>query len=161
MITNAMFFRSASEETVTADTVMIGKLRLSLRALYISVVGILITVPPIMFMTYLFKNSKTRKTINENDKSNKTKTDDGVETAKTKSREIQMEEQAKYPHWVVYIAWIVVALSIIVPAFFMILFSMEWGSSKSEEWLTTFVLSFVESLLVVDPMKVRIFFLLG
>ena len=161
MITNAMFFRSASEETVTADTVMIGKLKLSLRALYISVVGILITVPPIMFMTYLFKNSKTRKIIHENDKSNKNKTDDGVETTKTKSREIQMEEQAKYPHWVVYIAWIVVVLSILVPAFFMILFSMEWGTSKSEEWLTTFVLSFVESLLVVDPMKVRIFFLLN
>jgi hypothetical protein len=52
-----------------------------------------------------------------------------------------MEEQAKYPHWVVYIAWIVVVLSILVPAFFMILFSMEWGTSKSEEWLTTFVLS--------------------
>jgi hypothetical protein len=48
-------------------------------------------------MTYLFKNSKTRKIIHENDKSNKNKTDDGVETTKTKSREIQMEEQAKYP----------------------------------------------------------------
>jgi hypothetical protein len=60
-----------------------------------------------------------RKIIHENDKSNKNKTDDGVETTKTKSREIQMEEQAKYPHWVVYIAWIVVVLSILVPAFFM------------------------------------------
>lgn len=146
MITNAMFFQTEDEETVIADTVRIGKLRLSLKTAYISVVGVLITVIPIMIITHLFKNTRVKKKIVKDGKSDKTV---------VKSREITMEEEAKYPHWVIYISWIIVALSIIVPAFFMLLYSMEWGTSKSEEWLTTFVLSFVESLFIVDPLKVR------
>ncbi|XP_052071968.1 uncharacterized protein LOC127710241 [Mytilus californianus] len=147
MITNAMFFQTESEETVIADTVRIGKLRLSLKTAYISVVGVLITVVPIMIITYLFKNTRVKKKIVKDGKPDKTV---------IKSREITMEEEAKYPFWVVYIAWTIVALSILVPAFFMLLYSMEWGTDKSEEWLTTFVLSFVESLFIVDPLKVLI-----
>lgn len=33
---------------------------------------------------------------------------------------------------------------------------MEWGSTKSEDWLSSFVFSLVESLVVFDPMKVFI-----
>jgi hypothetical protein len=41
-------------------------------------------------------------------------------------------------------------------AFFTILYSMEWGKQKAEEWLSTFVLSFFQSVIVVQPIKVRI-----
>jgi len=46
--------------------------------------------------------------------------------------------------------------SIITPAFFTILYSMEWGKTKANEWLTTFVLSFFQSVIVVQPIKVQI-----
>jgi len=45
--------------------------------------------------------------------------------------------------------------SVIAPAFFTILYSMEWGKTKANEWLTTFVLSFFQSVIVVQPIKVR------
>lgn len=147
MITNAMFFKSDDEETVTADTVRIGAFRLSLRTAYISVVGVIITVPPLLFITHLFKNARVKRKVSKNSVSG----DIG-----RRFDEIEVIEEAKLPHWCVYIAWLIVALSILIPAFFLILYSMKWGKDKSEEWLTTFVLSFLESLLVVDPLKVNI-----
>lgn len=47
-----------------------------------------------------------------------------------------------------------VILSIIVPAFFVILYSMQWGKDRSNSWLLSMFLSFFQSLLVVDPIKV-------
>ncbi|XP_067671787.1 polycystin-1-like protein 2 [Haliotis asinina] len=59
-----------------------------------------------------------------------------------------------WPYWVIYVAWFLVALSIAAPAFFTVLYSFEWGADKSSRWLTSFVLSFVESVLLVQPAKV-------
>ncbi|XP_064637018.1 polycystin-1-like protein 2 [Lineus longissimus] len=59
-----------------------------------------------------------------------------------------------FPPWFLYVAWIVCFLSVIGSAFFTILYSMEWGKQKSEEWLSTFVMSFFQSVIVVQPIKV-------
>jgi len=75
--------------------------------------------------------------------------------------------------WCVYIAWFLVALSILVSAFFTILYSFEclvdaylfpnrpykaysfeWGREKSISWLTAFLLSFAESIILIQPLKV-------
>lgn len=57
MISNAMFFRSASDE-VQPDSVQIGSLRFSLTTVYISMIGILITTPPVLLIATLFRKSK-------------------------------------------------------------------------------------------------------
>lgn len=49
---------------------------------------------------------------------------------------------------------LVIALSILTCSFFIILYSMEWGSKRANEWLTTMMLSFGQSVLVIDPFKV-------
>ena len=61
------------------------------------------------------------------------------------------------PHAVVYFAWILVFLTIIVSGFFTILYSMEWGKEKAEKWLMAFSLSFFESVFVIQPLKVRLY----
>ena len=45
--------------------------------------------------------------------------------------------------------------SIVSSGFFTILYSMQWGKEKANEWLTTFVLSFFQSVVIVQPIKVR------
>lgn len=45
-------------------------------------------------------------------------------------------------------------MSILVPAFFVILYSMQWGKERSNDWLVSMVFSFFQSLFVVDPIKV-------
>nr|XP_006820685.1 PREDICTED: polycystic kidney disease protein 1-like 2-like [Saccoglossus kowalevskii] len=58
------------------------------------------------------------------------------------------------PHWCVYFAWLLMFLSSAGSAFFTVLYSMEWGNEKSIQWLITFFLSFFESLILVQPIKV-------
>jgi len=36
----------------------------------------------------------------------------------------------------------------------LILYSFEWGREKSTAWLTAFLLSFLESVIVIQPVKV-------
>lgn len=73
-----------------------------------------------------------------------------------KSNKPSKKQKSAYPlpHGCLYVAWILVALSVLAAGFFTVLYSMEWGSSKSSRWLTSFVLSFVESVLLVQPLKV-------
>lgn len=47
-----------------------------------------------------------------------------------------------------------VALSILTCSFFIILYSLEWGAKRANEWLMTMLLSFGQSILVIDPLKV-------
>ena len=58
------------------------------------------------------------------------------------------------PWWCVYVAWVLVALTVTLSAFFTILYSFEWGGNKSSAWLTSFFLSFIQSVLFIQPIKV-------
>jgi len=70
--------------------------------------------------------------------------------------ELNRKRGRTLPHWVIYISWTLCFVSTIVPAFFVILYSMQWGKERSNAWLTSIGLSFFQSLLVVDPLKVFI-----
>ncbi|XP_077862053.1 polycystin-1-like protein 2 [Saccoglossus kowalevskii] len=60
---------------------------------------------------------------------------------------------AKWPWWVAYIAWTITIIVTLVSAFFIILYSMEWGPIQSEEWLLSFITSYFESTCLIDPIK--------
>jgi polycystin 1L2 len=59
------------------------------------------------------------------------------------------------PWWCAYVAWFLVMVTVAVSGTFTMLYSFEWGGQKSSEWLTAFVLSFLESVIFVQPLKVR------
>ncbi|OWF39370.1 Polycystic kidney disease protein 1-like 2 [Mizuhopecten yessoensis] len=142
MITNAMFF--SPDETNNTDAVSIGSLTFSLKTLYISMVGIVITTFPVVLVAVLFSNSKTRQHKKRKSKTDNSCSDDVFFTT----------DHLPLPAFVPYIAWMIVILALASSAFFLLLYSMEWGKATSEAWLTSFVLSFFESFLVVDPLKV-------
>ena len=41
-----------------------------------------------------------------------------------------------------------------VSAFFVILYSLEWGETKSLEWLSALVFSFFQSVALIQPVKI-------
>ena len=139
MITNAMFFGQNN----SVGQIKFGPLKFSLAGLYISLISILMTTPPIILITFLFRNSRG-KPLKHTDAFDDIEKQDLIAKKKTKM----------LPHGCVYVAWLIIFLAILASGFFVILYSMEWGKHKSEEWLKCFFLSWFQSLLIVDPIKV-------
>lgn len=54
-------------------------------------------------------------------------------------------------------AWVLCFMSVGVSAFFTLLYSLEWGKEKSEQWLLSFFVSFVQDAAVSQPVKVALF----
>ena len=133
MISNAMFYGQDRGRKMS-----IGPIHLSTTGLYISLISALIAAPPTLIITYLFRNSRRRK-----------------RKITDKQATINKEYQP-LPFGCKLVAWSLVCIAVLVSGFFLILYSMEWGKTKSEEWLLCFVLSFVQSMFVIDPLKVNI-----
>ncbi|XP_078682433.1 polycystin-2-like [Branchiostoma floridae x Branchiostoma belcheri] len=55
------------------------------------------------------------------------------------------------PYWSVYVGWTLLVLTTLASGFFLLLYSLEWGRDKSIQWLTAFGLSFLQSMVVVQP----------
>lgn len=155
MITNAMFFEGASTNT-EQSSVNMGSMRLSLKTIYVSAISIVITTIPVAVVGIIFRKVRPKITKTE------PRQEKYMEQIKKNNPHLQhlnvdrKNKRCMLPHWVIFIAWIIVVLSILTSGFFLILYSMEWGKSVSEEWLCSFVLSFTESLFFVDPFKVNV-----
>ncbi|XP_066291060.1 polycystin-1-like protein 3 [Branchiostoma lanceolatum] len=53
-----------------------------------------------------------------------------------------------------YVAWATVFLVSTISAFFVILYSMDWGKEKSDSWMKAFILSFMGSSCVMDTLQI-------
>lgn len=136
MISNAMFFGQDNK----SSQIQLGPLKFSLASIYISFISLLLTIPAMFLITFLFRNSpqwKKDKHMSDMDR---------LTISESKSKRL--------PCWCQFVAWGLVAASVVSSGFFLILYSMEWGKSKSEEWLLCFFLSFFESIFIMDPLKV-------
>ncbi|GCB66710.1 hypothetical protein scyTo_0007925 [Scyliorhinus torazame] len=58
------------------------------------------------------------------------------------------------PSWLIYIAWLLVFITSGVSAFFTMLYSFDYGKEKSIQWLISMIISFIESVFVIQPIKV-------
>lgn len=62
------------------------------------------------------------------------------------------------PHWLIYVAYFFVFLSSATSAFFVILYGFTFGKEKSDKWIVSMLVSFWQSVLVIQPVKVDINF---
>ena len=69
-------------------------------------------------------------------------------------KDIVDDEEGVLPHFCVYIGWVLIGLASVASAFFVLLYSAEWGKEISEQFLITFFMSFAESMFILDPFKV-------
>lgn len=61
------------------------------------------------------------------------------------------------PYQCIYVAWALSVISIVISAFFVILYSLEWGETKSLEWMSSLIFSFCQSVVLVQPVKIVLF----
>ena len=59
------------------------------------------------------------------------------------------------PWWCVLVGWLLVAATSGVAAFFTMLYGLHYGRASSLRWLISMAVSFVESVFVTQPLKVR------
>jgi len=144
MIANCMFFKTEDEQTVNSEAISVGPMTLTPQQISSSIFSSLIVFPPVLAIAVFFSKSVPKGTRSD------------ATSGKGRKRsgcKIQL------PFWCAYIAWFLVALSVTVSAFFTILYSFEWGREKSTAWLTSFLLSFVESIILIQPVKVSLQFI--
>lgn len=129
MLASAMFYRTTAEES--NDTIVkFGPLKFSLQQLWIGTMSGLVVVPINFLVMTIFRKC---------------------------SRNPNSKEKKLLPSFFVYVAWILIFLSVSVSCFFVLLYSLEWGSEKSQEWLTAMLISSLQSIFLIQPIKVNRF----
>lgn len=132
MITSAMFYGQE-----TGNKISLGPFSFTVSGIYISFASALISAPLVLFITYIFRNSKTR----------------------TQNKSLIVDSKIPHlPYRTIFLAWGLIIVAVLLSGFFLILYSMEWGKTKSEEWLLSFFFSFLETTILIDPLKVRTVF---
>ena len=61
-----------------------------------------------------------------------------------------------FPYWCVYVGWVLCILTVSLSCVFTLFYSMMWGKEKSNMWLTTMAISFIQDTLISQPLKVVI-----
>ena len=64
------------------------------------------------------------------------------------------KQKKKFPYWMKYFAWMLNILASFTAAFFVVLYGFQFGKDKSEQWFSTFFLSFIQDVFVAQPLKV-------
>lgn len=65
------------------------------------------------------------------------------------------KENLPLPHWLVYVAYLLVFCSSSVSAFFVILYGFTFGKEKSDKWIISMITSITQSIFVIQPFKVK------
>jgi len=127
MITNCMFFRTADEQTLNSETITIGPISLTPQQISNSIFSSLIVFPPILLIAYFFSKSvpKSHSSDQYNDGVRESVAGGWRLTGHNGNKERRTLCNPLLPYWCTYIAWFLVALSILVSAFFTILYSFE------------------------------------
>ena len=55
--------------------------------------------------------------------------------------------------WLIYLAWFFLFCSCAVSASFTIFYSLIWGKSISEQWLSSMFISFIQDVTITEPVK--------
>ncbi|XP_048586754.1 uncharacterized protein LOC5520731 isoform X2 [Nematostella vectensis] len=136
MVTNAMFYQFGEE---SKDSFQLGPLVLSVKQIIIGIESSLLVVPINIFIVMLFKNSK-RKNDNE----------------KNQDREKKEKKGFAFPHFCIYVAWVLAISASLASATFTLFYSMMWGREVSNQWLTSILVSFSQDVIFIQPIKVVI-----
>lgn len=170
MLANAMFYKTDKEADAT---IQVGPLKFSWRQVIVGIESSLIATPINLLILAIFKNSAPRKkrvgfccmccgrssieqdtsaTSLPNNRETKTSTREKVRDLLRNNDE--KDSSFKLPHCWVYIAWFVSCITIAVSAAFTFSYSLVWGKEVANQWLSSMLVSLVEDLFVLQPVKI-------
>ncbi|KAL9989666.1 hypothetical protein ACROYT_G004234 [Oculina patagonica] len=138
MVVNAMFYQFSDKPT---RTFKFGLLLLSWRQIIIGIQSGFIAIPVNMLIVTAFRNVKPH-----------------VETAYDPNLTFTVKETScKLPRYFVFIAWNVCMLVTLAFSALTVFYSLSWGAEISNQWLTSIIVSLVEDVVFIQPVKVIFF----
>ncbi|KAI8514745.1 hypothetical protein Bbelb_073360 [Branchiostoma belcheri] len=136
MLASAMWYQS---DDTASDTKVynLGITRFTVEELYTSLMTALTVAPVNLMIVQLFRMEAPL-------------------AANTPEMLVIMQGRVKkhLHRWTKYVAWMTVFLASTGSAFFVLLYSMDWGKERSDAWLKAFVLSFMGSSCVMDTLQI-------
>ena len=139
MVTNAMFYKQGSQ---AEDTFKIGPIQLSWTQIKIGLQSGLVAIPVNVLVVAIFKNIKPHP-AKESDNNNEPEDSDTKPTG-------------CFPHFCVYIGWMLCLMASLVSAAFVVFYSLMWGKEVANQWLASVLISFFQDVIVIQPIKVVI-----
>ena len=143
-----------------ADMMRIGPLKLSPTSIWISFCASLITIPPVLTCITMFRRAKVKKEKVSRSRSQSVSNTHGVNPVAGTNVEENSSGRGcsgiMLPWWAIYIGYGLNLVMVLVCGFFTILYSFEFGKERSNKWLLELCLSFVENILIIQPIKVII-----
>lgn len=136
MVANAMFYELGSEQE--SLQIQFGPINFNWTELMIGIQSSLVIVPVNLLIITIFRYTRPKAYKNEaNSNSNK-------------------KRKCKLPHSFIYIAYTLAFLTSLTGAAFTMFYSMIWGKEKSNKWITSVIVSLVQDIFFVQPLKVII-----
>ena len=175
MLANAMFYE-VGDESSTGTSVHVGPFTFSMKQLSIGITSSLVVLPANVLIVMFFRKARpsdrkvvldkaqdphgqsTKYEVSGDDKPlEKSKEEDKVENEEKKKRD---KKKKTLPHYFVYISYGLVFITCSVSATFTIFYGLTFGKEKSEGWLSSMMISFWQDVLVSQPLKVSVSFIL-
>ena len=125
MLANAMFYELNGK---SEQVIQIGPLKFSWRQVIIGIESALLVAPINILIVFLFQKG-TEKTRSES-------------TCRSKDKLL------------IYLTWFFLFCSCAVSATFTIFYSLIWGKSISEQWLSSMFISLTQDVTITEPVKV-------
>lgn len=125
MISSAMWYDTPEDKAM--QTISVGPLKLNYKQFYVGLMSSLIALGPSLILVLLFRNRKFKGEKNSG---------------------------CHLPWWSVFFAYFLVFVCVGASATFVFLYSLQWGSDKTVEWMISFVLAVCQSIMFLEPVKV-------
>ena len=148
MVTNAMWFGTENPASPSSSAVTIGPIRLTFQQFFVGLMSSLIVVPPNILIAFIFQRSRPRR--------NGISAAEVLKLMHSSSNTKAKKRRFMFPWWFLVFGYFLVFASVFVAGFFTLFYSLEWGAEKSTDWLLSLVLSFTQSIILVQPFKVRL-----
>ena len=149
MITSAMFFNMGGDGP-SRFAIHIGSLVIDLKQFVIALQSSLIIVPVNVAIVQIFRNLKPKQSKEE--KYSKEQDEDERQDEENE----ESKPKGKLPYWFIYVAYALCYLASAASIFFTLLYSIQWGKEKSTEWVIAMVTAFLQSVLLLQPVKVLV-----
>lgn len=143
MLASAMFYQFDIRADSTQGSLKLGRFVINLREFIIGVQSLFVIIPVNLLIVELFCH--TRSPIEKKQLQ---------KTTGTSRKPVKKKWEFSFPHWFIFVPWLLCFLSSVCSATFVVFYSLMWGADTSEEWLISVGMSLFMDIFISEPLRI-------